>query len=88
MKKNNVDSSIEQSCCDFGQPIAAPSVLEDISLNKHNEIIEESFGNPAGNNSALYDSPCCANCRNNPKNNPNATGICYCSLPAMTQIRY
>lgn len=88
MKKNNVDSSIEQSCCDFGQPIAAPSVLEDISLNKYNEIIEESFGNPAGNNSALYDFPCCANCINNPKNNPNATGICFCALPAMSQIRY
>ena len=88
MKKNNVDSSIEQFCCDFGQPIVPPPVLKDISLNRYNEIIEESFGNPAGNNTALYDYPCCANCSNNPKNNPNATGVCHCALPAMTQIRY
>lgn len=33
-----------------------------------------------------YNNPC-ANCRNNPVNNPNASGFCCCSLPSMN-IRY
>lgn len=26
---------------------------------------------------------CCEHCSNNPENNPHATGICFCALPAM-----
>ena len=26
---------------------------------------------------------CCEHCSNNPANNPQATGICFCALPAM-----
>ena len=25
----------------------------------------------------------CTNCKNNPKNNPHASGICNCALPAL-----
>lgn len=25
----------------------------------------------------------CENCPNNPKNNPNASGICHCALPTL-----
>jgi hypothetical protein len=34
-----------------------------------------------------YNNPC-ANCGNNPANNPNASGFCCCSLPSMMNIRY
>lgn len=30
----------------------------------------------------------CANCNNNPINNPNASGFCNCVLPYMTGTRY
>ena len=30
---------------------------------------------------------CCEHCSNNPKNNPYASGICCCSLPAMEMQR-
>ena len=30
----------------------------------------------------------CANCQNNPKNNPAASGVCCCALPDMYRIRY
>jgi hypothetical protein len=33
-----------------------------------------------------YSYDCCANCPNNPANNPNATGICHCVLPSMEMI--
>lgn len=26
---------------------------------------------------------CCEHCSNNPANNPHATGVCFCALPAM-----
>jgi hypothetical protein len=31
---------------------------------------------------------CCANCQNNPKNNPLATGSCNCALPYMYSFKY
>lgn len=34
-----------------------------------------------------YYDPC-ANCPNNPANNPNASGICNCVLPYMAGTRY
>lgn len=34
-----------------------------------------------------YFDPC-ANCINNPKNNPSASGMCCCSLPDMYNVRY
>lgn len=34
----------------------------------------------------FYDP--CANCNNNPKNNPNASGFCNCVLPDMYNHRY
>ena len=30
----------------------------------------------------------CANCPNNPMNNPNASGVCNCVLPYMAGTRY
>ena len=35
-----------------------------------------------------FNYKCCQNCPNNPKNNPNASGICHCTLPIMETIRY
>ena len=35
-----------------------------------------------------FNYKCCQNCPNNPKNNPNASGICHCTLPSMETIRY
>ena len=31
---------------------------------------------------------CCENCPNNPKNNPNSSGICMCTLPHMEMVKY
>ena len=28
-----------------------------------------------------FDYNCCRECSNNPKNNPNASGVCFCTLP-------
>lgn len=30
-----------------------------------------------------YNYKCCEKCRNNPANNPHASGICNCTLPYM-----
>lgn len=30
----------------------------------------------------------CTHCRNNPANNPNASGICSCALPDLWQTMY
>ena len=30
-----------------------------------------------------YQYNCCRHCSNNPANNPHATGVCFCALPAM-----
>lgn len=35
-----------------------------------------------------FNYKCCQKCPNNPKNNPNASGICHCTLPSMETIRY
>ena len=32
-----------------------------------------------------YDPSVCEHCFNNPKNNPNASGICCCSLPYISR---
>lgn len=37
--------------------------------------------------SSKYKDPC-ENCNNNPKNNPNASGNCYCALPALSNPIY
>ena len=34
-----------------------------------------------------YYDPC-EHCMNNPKNNPNASGFCNCSLPDLYRVRY
>ena len=34
-----------------------------------------------------YNDPC-ANCRNNPAVNPNASGVCNCTLPYLYNTRY
>lgn len=39
-------------------------------------------------NSGRYAYKCCANCPNNPLNNPNASGICHCILPTLENVRY
>lgn len=36
---------------------------------------------------SYYNDPC-ENCMNNPKNNPNASGVCHCVLPAMRNIKF
>jgi len=35
-----------------------------------------------------YNSDPCEFCSNNPKNNPNASGICSCALPDLYRVRY
>lgn len=30
-----------------------------------------------------FQHKCCEHCSNNPANNPNANGICFCTAPAM-----
>ena len=36
----------------------------------------------------FYNYDCCKNCPNNPKNNPNAAGICHCALPSLNNVVY
>ena len=31
---------------------------------------------------------CCQNCKNNPRNNPYASGVCCCSLPDQEMIMW
>lgn len=40
------------------------------------------------NSNSRYAYKCCANCPNNPLNNPNASGFCYCILPTLESVRY
>ena len=35
-----------------------------------------------------FSYKCCQNCNNNPANNPNASGVCFCVLPAMEEVTY
>ena len=35
----------------------------------------------------MYSHKCCERCSNNPKNNPNASGVCLCAMPAMEMQR-
>ena len=35
-----------------------------------------------------YSYDCCKNCPNNPANNPNASGVCFCTLHSMEKVRY
>ena len=55
-------------------------------------IIIEDDGQPGigvspydGLNNNYYDP--CENCSNNPKNNPNASGVCCCALPDLARSR-
>ena len=43
-------------------------------INKPITISQDKFG-----------YKCCENCSNNPRNNPNASGMCNCILPYMEQ---
>ena len=51
------------------------------------------FWKPDNNNineygvNSCYNDPC-ENCINNPKNNPNASGVCHCALPAMRNTKF
>ena len=33
-------------------------------------------------------SKCCENCPNNPANNPHASGVCMCALPALERVSF
>lgn len=47
---------------------------------------DNSYLNELGISS--FDNDACKNCINNPKNNPNASGICHCALAAMNNVKY
>ncbi len=51
-----------------------------MGLTEHNNYSSSPHGG--------YSYDCCKNCPNNPLNNPHASGICYCVLPSMEQVRY
>ena len=53
------------------------------------EELDETPDNWGQNNwgTRQFNDPC-ANCPNNPANNPNASGICNCVLPYMAGTKY
>lgn len=59
-------------------------------LNNNTSDNSVYFWNDEWNSSphSGFNYKCCQNCPNNPKNNPNASGICHCTLPSMETIRY
>lgn len=66
-----------------------------MSYNNESTLTDMIFWNDDWNNinnikyeRPVFEQDCCKNCPNNPKNNPNASGICHCALPAMQNIRY
>lgn len=94
MKKTNYTTTIvsvtTEYSVDFGRPETSPLVSNIENL--HKRYIPEDFDSYPGNKSipAYLDSKdtfegpkCCRNCPNNPKNNPYASGFCWCSLPSM-----
>ena len=59
-------------------------IIEDdgntnLGVNQFQGLLDNGFN-------GYYDP--CANCNNNPKNNPNASGFCCCALPDMYNHRY
>lgn len=61
-----------------------------VDLNNNSSDNGVYFWNDEWNSSPHggFNYKCCQNCPNNPKNNPNASGICHCTLPSMETIRY
>lgn len=47
---------------------------------------DEDWQTPLETQSKNYDP--CEFCQNNPKNNPNASGICSCALPDLCRKIY
>ena len=54
----------------------APKLADPFVLEQLNEMYKRN------------GAKCCENCMNNPKNNPLATGTCFCAWPSMEMIRY
>lgn len=68
-------------------------VTDKTMVDLNNNITSDNgvyFWNDEWNSSPHggFNYKCCQNCPNNPKNNPNASGICHCTLPSMETIRY
>lgn len=60
---------------DFGTPYQAPQ------FGEYGRYV------PALTAPTKAEHPC-THCQNNPRNNPNASGICNCVLPALWQTIY
>lgn len=79
-------------------PAHCDNNCKDCSQNNHSgwciafDIpIASTAQNPVLNEAITYypkaENPC-EHCTNNPKNNPNASGICHCALPYLCNPIY
>lgn len=55
---------------------------DKIFCEDNNSYLNELYGINS------FDNDACKKCINNPKNNPNASGICHCALAAMNNVKY
>lgn len=70
---------------DFGVPEMTPAQRKLLETKEFNP---NEFNPTSVPYHTQYRGPkCCEHCSNNPKNNPNASGFCDCSLPSMEQFR-
>ena len=58
-------------------------------LKQFRKLIDEDFADPNGRWNGVLDNLSdthdpCDGCNNNPKNNPFASGVCYCTLGSKT----
>ena len=70
--------------------ISNASVLDYAdNINKNdNTYFWNDEWNVMDKSAKAYSYDCCKNCPNNPANNPNASGICFCTLPSMEMVKY
>ena len=70
--------------------ISNASVLDYAdNINKNdNTYFWNDEWNVMDKSAKVYSYDCCKNCPNNPANNPNASGICFCTLPSMEMVKY
>jgi hypothetical protein len=61
------------------------TLINDPQINI--DLINSNIPNFDTFNNRKYHNPC-DKCMNNPKNNPNASGVCHCALPSMYNIIY
>jgi hypothetical protein len=70
--------------------ISNASVLGNTdNINKNdNTYFWNDEWNVMDKSAKTYSYDCCKNCPNNPANNPNASGVCFCTLPSMEMVKY